>query len=212
MCQDLWEVMCVWNSWVCLSFVGVGLWLQKGRNCVFFPQTSLLKYSPIFLIWQFSQQLSEKPILLPTVLSSIFHSHIDPSLSLRFIFSTTWTSPVPSLHPSLTSHMPPTRPPCQLTPEHGHIVLPFDPLPACRSTQDPRPAVSVLVCHRALSPRSVIDGSWWEALTHRAAALTRMVWGSIDYDAAHDRGESGLSWWWQGEDKRGRGYGWGAVS
>lgn len=122
--------------------------------------------------------------------------------------------PLPSLHPSLTSHTPPTPPLCQLTPEHGHIVPPFDPLPSlpCRSTQDLRPTASVLVCHRALSCGSVIDGPRRAALTRRAAALAWMVWGSIDYDATCDRGESGLGWWRQGEDKRDQGYGWGAVT
>lgn len=43
--------------------------------------------------------------------------------------------PLPSLHPSLTSHTPPTL--CQLTPEHGHIAMPFDPLPAMSGNTGP---------------------------------------------------------------------------
>lgn len=112
--------------------------------------------------------------------------------------------PLPYLHPSLTSHVPHAPPWCQLTLAHSHIAVPFDPLAACRSAQDLRPATaSVLVCHRSLSGRSVIDGSWWAALTHRAAALGLVVWGSIDYDALRDRGQSGLSGRRRGKTKDG---------
>lgn len=152
-------------------------------------------------MWQFFQQLSENPILTPTILSSIFHPHIDPSLSLPFIFSTPWTSPPlpPSIsnlpHATYTSAVPIN------TRARSHCAALWPP--PCLS-EHPRPAASVLVCHRALSRRSVIDGPWCAALTRRAAALSRMVWGSIDYDASRDRGESGLSWWWQGRQKRPR--------
>lgn len=205
--------MCLWNSLsVCVQALCSFMAAKSKKLCfVHNPHPTPFIISAYFQAWYDSSlnncqktwfQLSCHPYSIHTL------THLSASLSS----SLPHELPLPSLHPSLTSHMPPTPPPCQLTPEHGHIVLPFDPLPGCRSTQDPRPAASVLVCYRALSHSSVIDGPRWAALTHRAAALTWMVWGSIDYDATCDRGESGLSWWWQGEDKRGRGYGWGAVS
>lgn len=161
----------------------------------------------LLLLEMSSPQLSKNQNLPPTILSSIFHSKHRP-ISLPLL---SHELPLPYLHPSLTSHIPPTPPPCQLTPQHGHIALPFDPLRACRSTDAPRPAASELVCHRALSRSSVIDGSWCVALTHRAADFTWMVWWSIDYDATCDKEvEAGLSWWWQRETKD-WGYGWGAV-
>lgn len=130
------------------------------QGCMCFSSNPpLLKYPPIPKLnmtvlpttvkLQFSLHLSCHPYSMHRL------THLSPSLAS----SLPHELPLPSLHPSLTSHMPPTPPPCQLTPEHGHIVLPFDPLPACRSTPDPRPTASVLVCHRVLSRRSVIDGS-----------------------------------------------------
>lgn len=122
----------------------------------------------------------------------------EPSLSLAFILA--HELPLSHLHPSLTTLMPPTSLLCQLTPEHDHIDLPFDPVAACWSTQDLRLVASVLVCHRSLSDNSVIDGPWWAALSN-LTALSWMVWGSIDYDAIRDSGESGPRWWWHGKTK-----------
>lgn len=60
-------------------------------------------FSSWSLMWQLSQQLSENPILSPTVWSSIFRLHIDPSLRLCLIFYSPWTSPP---LPSSISNLP----------------------------------------------------------------------------------------------------------
>lgn len=135
---------------------------------------------------QYSLQLSTHPYSVDTL------THVSPSFS-----SCQWTSPAlsPSIsnlpHATHTSSVP-------INTENDHIVLPFDPW---RSTREPRSLAAVLVCHKSLSGTSVIDGPWWAALTHPASACGGMAWGSIDYDAIRDRGESKMSWRWQGKTK-----------
>lgn len=147
---------------------------------------------------------------LPKLLSSQPHvTVLQTVLSLIHIPSTRWPMSLPPfhlahelllhyLHPSWTSHMPPTPLLCQLTLENDHIALPFDPW---RRTREPRSLAAVLVCHKSLPGTSVIDGPQWAALTHPASARGGVAWGSIDYDAIRDRGESKMSWRWQGKTK-----------
>ena len=135
------EDVCLKLFFECVgAFYVFDLWWQKVCVCVCVCVcVSLFEIFSYLQAWydsssnncqktQSSLQLSCHPYSIHTL------THLSPSLSS----SLPHELPLPYRHPSLTSHMPPTPPPCQLTPEHGHIVLPFDPLPACRSTRGPR--------------------------------------------------------------------------
>lgn len=206
MCQDMWEE-CVCEPTrlrVCAIFDAFD-WRQKAsRLCLdkTFHQTFKKIYSHLQAWCDSSlnncQKTQSSPSLSGHPYSVYTWTHLSDSVSSSVA---PWTSPP---LPSSISNLP-----CATytsvvpinTSAQSHWV-PFDPLAACRSTQDLRPVTaSVLVCHRSLSGRSVIDGSWWAALTHRAAALGLVVWGSIDYDAVRDRGQSGLSGRRRGETK-----------
>lgn len=207
MCQDMWEE-CVFSlGCACVRFLMLSIGGERLRGSAL-TRLFVRPLKIYILIFKLDVTALPTTVRKPNPLSHCLVIHIPsthwpispaPSHLLSY-----HEPPLPYLHPSLTSHVPHTPPWCQLTPAHSHIAAPFDPLAACRSTQDLRPATaSVLVCHRSLSGRSVIDGSWWAALTHRAAALGLVVWGSIDYDAVRDWGQSGLSGRRRGKTKDG---------
>lgn len=115
------------------------------------------------------------------------------------------------LHPSRTSHMPPTPLLCQLTLENDHIVLPFDPCPRLSEHTGPEAAG----CSISLSRVSVGH------LCDRWAAVS-----SSDPPCCSPRWDGVREHWlwcymWQGwikdeltvagEDKRDNAYGWGAA-
>lgn len=136
-----------------------------------------------------------------------------PSCRLLYIPYTCWPMSIPPFHLAhelllhyLSIHLqPPTCHPHFFCANYHWrritLLCPLTLVPGCWSTRDPRPLAAVLVCHKSLSGTSVIDGPRRAALTHPASARGGMAWGSIDYDAVCDRGESKMSWWWQRKTK-----------
>lgn len=182
---------------------------------MFFIKPPLLKYSPTSkLDVTVHPRTVKKPNSPPYYLVIHIPSTHWPS-SHCFSSSLAHELPLPSLHPSLTSHTPPTPPPCQLTPEHGHIVPPFDPppFPALSEHTGPEthgfsvslsPGPVARVCDRwalASSSDPPCCGAHMDGV--REHWLWCYLWQVVNQVWADGR---------QGKDKRDQGYGWGAIT
>lgn len=103
------------------------MWLQR-KYCAF-----LIKPTKNNLMFQLDMTLLPATVKKPNCTSNRLVIHIPSTrwpISLSLSSYVARELPLPDLHPSLTSYMPPTPPPCQLIPEHGLVLLPFDPPPS----------------------------------------------------------------------------------
>lgn len=186
--------------------------LQKVR---YFLSKLLFKIFSFLHAWYDScnncKKKRKKKFLPLTILSSIFHTHIAPSLSLPFIFSTTWTSPPfpPSIcnlpHATYTSAVPIN------TRAWSHCAALWPPPHPSEHT---RPEACGFSISLTQGPVAQVCDRW--GLVSSADPLCC----SAHLDGVRKHWLWCYSWqgWIRaelmvaGEDKRDHGYGWGAVS
>lgn len=105
------------------------------------------------------------------------------------------------LHPSRTSHMPPTPLLCQLTLENDHIVLPFDPCPRLSEHTGPEAAGCGISLSR-VSVGHLCDR--WAAVSSSDPPCFSLRWDGVREHwlwCYTWRGESKMSWRRQGKTK-----------